>query len=336
MFFSKENSLYRPIFKQALEITWRNKFLWVFGFFAAFLSSGGVYDVIIKNWNTVTARTIELKSLLTLATPSSFEYIHKTSGEIVGKLNIYGFAAGLLIALFIMAAFCIMALISQGGIIHAVSEISSGKKTSWKKCFDIGLRHIFQIFGINLSAKIIIFFLLLSIGLPAVVLFPEGSIWSDITFFVIFLISIPLTLVVLFTMIYSVAGLVIQKYSLFESIKESLKLLKEHWIISLEMARFLLFFSLAFGIVVSVGLVFVATPFLLLGAALNLLIGTTGMAIAFTAAIVLFIAFVAVLGSGFISFQLGCWALLYNQLANQGGVSKIIRILADLPKRLKL
>jgi hypothetical protein len=336
MFFSKENSLYRPIFKQALEITWRNKFLWVFGFFAAFLSSGGVYDVIIKNWNTVTARTIELKSLLSLATPASFEYIHKTSGEIVGKLNIYGFAAALIIALFVMIAFCVLAVIAQGGIIHAISEISAGKKTTWKKSFDMGLHHIFQILGVNISAKILIFFLLLSIGLPAAVLFPESSTWSGITFFAIFLVSIPLTLIVLFTMIYSVAGMVIQKHSLFESIKEALKLLREHWIVSLEMALFLLFFSLIFGIVVSIGLVFVATPFLLLGAALNLLIGSTGTAIAFTAAIVFFIALVAVLGSGFISFQLGCWALLYNQLANQGGVSKIIRILADLPKRLRL
>jgi hypothetical protein len=335
MFFSKENSLYRPIFKKSLEITWRNKFLWAFGFFAAFLSSGGVYDVIIKNWNTVTAKTIAVKNLLSIASPS-FEYIHKTSGEIAGKLNIYGFAAGLFIALFIMLALCVMAFISQGGIIHAISAISLGKKTSWKKSFDVGLKHIFQILGVNLSAKILICLLLLSIGLPAAVIFPEGSTWSGLTFFAIFIISIPLTLIVLFTMIYSVAGMVIQKHSLFKSIKEALKLLKNHWIISLEMALFLLFFSTLFGIAVSVGLVFVATPFLLLSAAMNLLLGATGAAIVFTVAIVFFIALVAILGSAFISFQLGCWTLLYNQLANQGGVSKIIRVLADLPKRLKL
>lgn len=335
MFFSKENSLYRPIFKQALEITWRNKFLWVFGFFAAFLSSGGVYDVIIKNWNTVTSKTIEVKNLLSIASPS-FEFIHKTSGEIAGKLNIYGFVAALLVAGFVMLAIFVMALIAQGGLIHAISEISSGKKTSWKKSFDIGLHHIFQILGVNIFAKVIIFFLLLAIGLPAVVLFPEGSTWSDLTFFVIFLISIPLSLITLFTMIYSVAGMVIQKYSLLESVKESLKLLKEHWIISLEMALFLLFFSTLFGIAVSIGFVFAATPFLLLGATMNLAFGTTGTAIAITTAIALFVALLAVLGSGFISFQLGCWTLLYKQLANQGGVSKIIRILANLPKRLKL
>ena len=40
---------YRNILKQSWRLTWRNKYLWVFGVFAAFLGNGGELEILFNN-----------------------------------------------------------------------------------------------------------------------------------------------------------------------------------------------------------------------------------------------------------------------------------------------
>ena len=41
------NSLYRDILRKAWNLSWNNKKLWVFGFFAAFLQTSTVIEILI-------------------------------------------------------------------------------------------------------------------------------------------------------------------------------------------------------------------------------------------------------------------------------------------------
>jgi len=40
---------YRNILKQAWQLTWRNKYLWWFGIFAALLGNGGEFEILFNN-----------------------------------------------------------------------------------------------------------------------------------------------------------------------------------------------------------------------------------------------------------------------------------------------
>src|SRR3989338_4797304 len=40
---------YRNILKQAWTLTWRNKYLWWFGIFAALLGNGGEFEILFNN-----------------------------------------------------------------------------------------------------------------------------------------------------------------------------------------------------------------------------------------------------------------------------------------------
>src|SRR3989339_1784743 len=40
--------LYRGIIKQAMDITWKSKYLWFFGLFAALLGNGGEYEILFR------------------------------------------------------------------------------------------------------------------------------------------------------------------------------------------------------------------------------------------------------------------------------------------------
>ena len=42
-------SFYRNILKQAWKITWRNKYLWWLGIFAALLGNGGEFEILFNN-----------------------------------------------------------------------------------------------------------------------------------------------------------------------------------------------------------------------------------------------------------------------------------------------
>jgi hypothetical protein len=58
-------SLYRTILTNAWNVAWRTKWLWLFGFFAAFLGSGGNIDIIF-NIDAVSGIEPTLQSLRNL------------------------------------------------------------------------------------------------------------------------------------------------------------------------------------------------------------------------------------------------------------------------------
>ncbi|NQU83566.1 MAG: hypothetical protein HQ536_02545 [Parcubacteria group bacterium] len=331
--FNKKESLYRPILKKALELTWRNKFLWVFGFFATFLGSGGVYDVVIKGWQTVGGKAI-VKNFANFTAPP-FTIFEGTGTSLVNALGTPGLVAGTALGFILIIALYVLAIASQGGVVYSISEISKRKKVNLREGFSKTMSKFFHILGLNLGAKIVIFLLLLVVSLPIILLAGQSDILGNVLYFVAFLVSIPLSLIVLFVMLYAVAGILIKKLSLIEALKDGLHILKRHWLISLEMALILLGISFLLGLGISLVLLVASVPFLVLGIALFLLVGEVGLTIVVTLALVIFLAAVVVLGSAFTVFQLTSWTLLYMKLSNKGGLSAIVRTIKGIPGQLK-
>ncbi|MEA3272941.1 MAG: hypothetical protein U9P90_04735 [Patescibacteria group bacterium] len=331
--FNKKEALYRPILKKALELTWRNKFLWVFGFFATFLGSGGVYDVIIKGWNTVGAKAL-IKNFANFTAPP-FTIFEGTGTTLVNSLGTPGLVAGTTLGIILIVGLYVLAIASQGGAVYSAGALSKGKKVNLRKGFDKTISKFFHILGLNLGAKIIIFLLLLLVGLPVVLLAGQNTAWSNVFYFLAFLVSIPLSLVVLFVMLYAVAGIMVKKLPLWIAIKDGLQILKKHWLISLEMALILLGLSVGLGLVVSIALLILSVPFLVLGIALNFLVGEVGLTVIITLALIIFLFTVIVLGSAFTAFQLTSWTILYMKLSDKGAISAIVRTLKGIPEQLK-
>lgn len=331
--FNKKEALYRPILKKALELTWRNKYLWVFGFFATFLGSGGVYDVIIKGWNTIGGRTV-VKSFANFTAPP-FTIFEGTGTALTNALGKTGLIAGTALGLILIVLLYVLALVSQGGLVYSVGALAKRKKVTIRDSFDKTTSKLVHIFGVNLGAKALIFLLLVIIGLPIVLIAGTSATWSNVLYFVAFLVSIPLSLVVLFLMLYTVAGMMVKKLSLLEAIKDSLCILKKHWLISLEMALILLGISVLLGIGISLALLLVSVPFLVLGITFYLLVGEVGLTVIITFALVLFLVAVVVIGSAFTTFQLASWTLLYVKLSDSGAVSAIVRTIKGIPVQFR-
>jgi len=71
---NKNMSIYRAIFRNSLKITWRNKYLWFFGIFAAF-GLKLFFEVIKENFKGRSAKIIlTILAILILVYPLSFNF----------------------------------------------------------------------------------------------------------------------------------------------------------------------------------------------------------------------------------------------------------------------
>jgi hypothetical protein len=124
---------YFEVIKRAWQITWKYKFLWVFGYFIA-LAAGGS--------NLSSSLQSSTNSADTSAAASGF------SGFANAYLVMIIVVAGLLmISGFV---FWILSIISTGGLVGAAAKIERGETTSLKDGFKIGAKNFWRIFGLNL------------------------------------------------------------------------------------------------------------------------------------------------------------------------------------------
>ncbi len=127
--------IYRPILKKAWLITWRFKYLWFFGLFAALLGSGGIYnfDLSIDKASDQGTWLLQLKELF--------------SGNAFGDLGAGAAATGgvniwLIILFLAVAALGIflfwLSVVSQGALIHGAREANQGRTLFFSEAFDKG------------------------------------------------------------------------------------------------------------------------------------------------------------------------------------------------------
>lgn len=146
---------YGDLIRDAFRISWRNKFLWFFGFFAA----GGAN--VFSNFTNV---------------PSDF------SGDVPGGLpgwvenNLVAIiATAVVLAVIISLIFIVLTLISTGGLSESVAALDRGEERRFGSTFRAGLSNFWRVlfqailfFLIGLGIAIV---LLVLIGLPILLTF---------------------------------------------------------------------------------------------------------------------------------------------------------------------
>jgi len=124
---------YGGLVKRALDIMWKFKYLWIFGFFLEFGSgTGGWFGNLPEKIKCPMGDFI--------------------SGALVGAIILL-----VLVGLLIFLVFLIMYLISQGGLIYCVWKTESGEKPTLRDGWNAGVGNFWRILGI--SVLIIIFIL---------------------------------------------------------------------------------------------------------------------------------------------------------------------------------
>lgn len=315
------SSLYRQIIKKSFLITWQNKFLWIFGFFTAFLGLGSMYNIILKNDNEIFYRLTNRFTSISLSGIIISENIE--------KINITN-----LILLFVAVVSTIAAILfltwlairSLGALIKAGQLLDNKKDTTFKKSFDKSRGHFWPLLLLNIVGKLLIFlFLAVIAGLVSTVVV-NNSIGQALLYFCASLVLVSLSLLVSFLIIYASCFIVLKSKKMFESIHKAWTLFKQNWIISIEAAAILFFINLLVKLSLVIILILLSIPFMVL-----LLIFYSASFASMPSLIMAIWLFISILvmifaGSLFSTFQIVAWTLLFDKIDKGGVLSKLHRI----------
>lgn len=321
--------LYRPILKKALWISWKNKFLWIFGFFVMLFLNNG-----IPNLFEFYFRIESFFKFSILATKFQFlqsvqfkEFFLNTQ-----KLFLANPFISILIFLFILLIFFLfvwLSIVSQASLIGSVERINSKKVPSLKEGFREGKVFFWPLFVLNFLAKLFIFGLMIIFIFPLVffIQLQKSSFWLDFLFLFGLVILFFLDIVISFFTFYASAFVVLKKERVLQVIKKAWLLFLKNWLISLEMAFILLFVFILSGLALFLVLIFFSLPFVLLAIIFHYFAFTFGFNLVFNFALIFLIIILILFASFLAVFGISSWVLLFIELTKkEKKISKLIRL----------
>lgn len=335
-------SLYRKILSQGWKTTWRYKYLWFFGLFAAFLGGGGEYEVV----NSFTGRAgVIFPGIKKFAETGIFSGQGITNVCRVAKNDPVSFIKVILIFLVILILFGILvwlAVVSQAASVNNAAGYLSGKKivpgksnNDFKSGIDKGNKKFWPILGFNAILKLMIGISFLVISLPVVLTAGKPNTLPVMLLYVFaFIIFIILALSVSFIFKYSIAFLVVKGKSFREALNSGWQLFIKNWLVSLEMAFILFLINFLAGFLVILIVSSFIIPFLFLAFAFFKIASTVGFWFVVSMALIIMFAFIVLVGAVLSTFQISSWTGLFLELINKGGVSKIIRMAEGLKNKI--
>jgi hypothetical protein len=254
---------YGGLVKRALDIMWKFKYLWIFGFFLEFGSGGGGGGPM----------------------PDKFK---EPITDFFGGIPLMSIIIPLiLIGLVVFVLFLILYIISQGGLIHCVSRIESGENPTLRDGWNAGVKNFWRILAIGIIILVFVFAAaMITLGPFAILLIANktlGLLSAIILIPLFFVLLIPIMLIDL----YAYRVCIIEGKGVFDSIAGGWETLKGN------LGRTLIVTLISIGstIVYVIGFLivglFLALPFIVLGAinfflgiALGVLVGLIYIAVA--------------------------------------------------------
>ena len=306
----------RHVLKRAWQITWRYRFLWLFGLFTMLLAgNGNEFNLLIsgtesieKGWQRVVGIEGTLESLRQGWSANSWLVI--------------------IISLIIFLFFLWLSIISQIGLIHCLKKINANQNSSLKEGFAAGKKYFWSVLGVNIIAIIIIFGLLLALGLPIISIFLSYKSIGWATFFtlVAFIILVPLAIVISLITRFASCYIVLKGQDVWQAFQKGIRLFGKHWLKSVELAFVLFLISLVVSFILTLLIALVNLP---LAIPLVVLQGFFVPSLVWTTIILMVIVSLVILFTGgavLTTFQYNTWTLFFIELTGsepvQGGETR--------------
>lgn len=323
---------YRNILKQAWKLTWRNKYLWFFGVFAALLGNGGELEILFNNVGGDPGQAL-FPAWQRIASTGVFSWRALANiGNLFrhDTLNMFLLLAVGLIVLAALVFLVWLVIVSQVAIVNNAAAQIRQKNNTFKQGLDSGIMNFWPVLVLNILVKAVIYLLLVAISLP--VIFYQGSFSAKLFYIFALIITVPAAIILSFIMKYAVAYVVINKNKVGRAIKQSWQLFKENWLISFEMAIILFFINLLVGLGIVLVILTLAVPFLFLGLIFYYSFSLLGSWLVAVLAFACFIFIIVLSGAALSVFQITSWTGLFLELDKKGGTSKLIRMVNSMIK----
>jgi hypothetical protein len=315
---------YRLFLKQAWTITKRYPHIWFFGIFASLLSLGGEYQIIAKGTTSTPGGQFISDGNLILQNffnPSFYSGLADLAIE--NRAALISLITIFLLALVLAVVMFYLAILSQTAIIKQSAHIIISKKKKERLSINEGLiearKHFWRVLALNLTSYVIVSLSLLLISLPLLFLLITDSIALNISYAILFMIFVPIALSIALTIKYAIAIRVLEGKSYISSLTKAIRIFKDNWLVSLEMALILFLINFVVGIVTIffISLFFLPMLFIALQFFVPILVALS---------LLLSIGTMLIVASWLNTFQISAWTGLYLHLQDKKGHSKLERL----------
>lgn len=304
---------YGEIISEAFRLTWRNRFLWFFGFFVA---GAGSFNFPSGSGGVPGGNTAGDSSRFA----SRFSEMGRAFSEHAAAI-----LTGVLVtALVIFLVFLVLSLLSQGALVDSVAALHRGERRGFSTAWRAGAASFWRVLGQGLIFLLLTFAVLIALGIPSVAgvvatLALTQSVGLRVLFIGLIVLLVIALLIALFIPLsivgqFALRELVVGRRPVITSIGGGFSLFRRN------LRRSLLVWLIALGLSLGIG-AGALVAFLLLGLAL------IGPAIALVAAghdvtaIVIgvgggliFLALVLVISGAIGTFRHAYWTLAYLRL----------------------
>ena len=323
---------YRNILKQAWRLTWRNKYLWWFGIFAALLGNGGEFEILFNNTGANPSQAL-FPAWQGVASTGVFSWQTLANvGDLFARdtLNIILVLLTCLIVLAVFLFLVWLVVVSQAAIVNNSAAIIKQKGPALREGFNAGILNFWPVLGLNVLVRVIIYALLVAISLPAI--YFSANFSAKVFYFVALILTVVAAIVLSFIAKYAIAYVVINKSRVGRAVSQSWRLFKENWLISFEMAVILFIINLLVGLGIVLAILTLAVPFLFLSLIFFYAFAAVGSWLVALLAFACFIAVIVSTGAALAVFQIASWTGLFMELDKKGGTAKLVRVINNMVK----
>ncbi len=313
--------IYRSLFGDALRVAWERKALWVFGLFAALLSTGGVCEMAAKGFHRLTAARDLYVGMMngTFTGAQTFgRLVRDLSGLEPSRVTV---AVTMLILFGVLAV--IASVVSQGALIEGAGR----KAVTDAEAAAAGRAAFWHLLGLNVLHKAAQTLLIMLSALPLFLLVSRADGGAMLGAMLTFLVAFPLTVVVsVLFMLASVHAVKTGSHAL-DSAHHAVDVFRAHWLAAFE-TGILLFGAIivaAFAFASALALAAVAFAILV---SVSLLIGSgTLFLIVNVLGASALVLFVFAFAGATTTFQYAAWVRFYEHAGvKRTIISKIHRI----------
>jgi hypothetical protein len=242
----KPTSIYRPLLADAWRVTRDRRTLWVFGLFAALLSTGGVVETAAKGFDRLAAmRDVYLAMLRGTFTGA------ETFGALVRNLVAVDpsrVTLALTLSVVIVALAAVASVASQGVLIAGVGR----RAASDREAAAAGRAAFWHLLALNALNKAAHFLLVLFAALPLLALVSRADARSAAWTFLACFAAFPITVAVSSVFMLASVNTVRSGSHALDAVHHALGLFRRHWLAAFETG------ILMFGVVAAATLALVA------------------------------------------------------------------------------
>jgi len=318
---------YRSILKQSWNIAWRHKYLWLFGLFASIAAASGSFEYQVLA-NGLQANALEnsyyhINSLLiVLSDIGSFllGFVSLFSYDIFTIINTI---TVLIITITLIVAFVWLSISSQAALVIGSKKLLLAKKKpaalNLRETIAKGHQNFWPVLGLNVLIKLLIGLSLFVMSVPLLFLALKGSGYLAAIYTLAFVIFTPIVVSLSLIIKYAIAYNVLNHKSFTTSLKESLKLFMNNWLISVEMGVILFIISFLVGFLILAIISIFIFPYLVFAA-------NYGLAGLIVLLLIIALMLVLFVGSLLTTFQISAWTGLFLELEEGRGQAKLERV----------